>query len=201
MTNHQLITKHFGTKMSQEQYIKLDNLLQDAKEQTCNELNIEVHQIDDLKMILPEGLKLIKWINFLFKALIVLMIIIAIASINKCHGQTLTQKGFGSHVVWDDDAKHFWAGAIIGGTTTHIVFKKTNRYGLAFFSGLLASSAIGAFKEIVFDGMMNKGVKSIQDGGMTSYGGLIGSGVTDLYHDFKERRRAEQIEASKHLMD
>ena len=206
MNYNEIIKRHFDpSAMNADIYEQIQKLCIDVKIETYKQIGVSPLEVDQYKKSLPLALKLIKWINFLLKAtiamLVALIFTIAISLSNKAKAQPLAKKGPLSHVIWDDDAKHYWAGFCIASITTHVVYEQTNSYGKAFLAGFALANIAGWGKEWFWDGYLRKGVKSVVDGGMTSYGGLCGAGVTDAIHHFKETRRAEEIEHSKHLMD
>ncbi len=72
--------------------------------------------------------------------------------------------------------EHLITGAIIGGTISYFVYKKSNNKFKAWLIGAASASAIGYLKEAVDPKWFN-GVKSNKDWGYTTLGGVIGASI------------------------
>lgn len=72
--------------------------------------------------------------------------------------------------------EHLIAGAVIGGTVSYFVYKKTNNKFKAWLIGAATASALGYLKEAVDPKWFN-GVRSSKDYGYTALGGVIGAGI------------------------
>ncbi len=72
--------------------------------------------------------------------------------------------------------EHLIAGAIIGGTVSYLVYKKTNNKFKAWLIGAATASAVGYLKEAVDPKWFN-GVRSSKDFGFTTLGGVIGASI------------------------
>jgi len=72
--------------------------------------------------------------------------------------------------------EHIIAGAIVGGTVSYFVYKKTNNKFKAWLIGAATASAVGYLKEAVDPKWFN-GVRSNKDFGFTSLGGVIGASI------------------------
>jgi hypothetical protein len=85
--------------------------------------------------------------------------------------------------------KHFYASAI--GTTIigNEINKRIDKPMLSTWLGGISMFGIGAAKEIVWDGMMNKGVKSKDDLFMNGWCCLTGMIVCRVVIDIKERKK------------
>lgn len=89
----------------------------------------------------------------------------------------------------DDKAYHVYAGAAIAPLTGAIAYKKTHKMGLSILIGFTASVAAGGAKELLYDGLMNKGFVSKQDFWHTVWGGVIGSfGLAAGIHMHKQNK-------------
>ncbi len=109
-------------------------------------------------------------------------------------------------LAWErDKALHFLAGGGISGTTyvsyrffsrddTTKTFNQKRAQG--FVIGLSASLTIGAAKEIVWDGMLGKGIPDFQDFLAITDGALVG-GVLSLYIDGWIHRRFSKKNENK----
>lgn len=111
---------------------------------------------------------------------------------NKCNAQGINYNNpILLKLHFDDKAAHFYAGAFTAAIVNKYVYKKTHKYWKGFFSGWAAATIAGAAKEYIFDGAMNKGVKSNLDFIFTCYGGGIGSEIQSLiiYNRNQKRER------------
>jgi len=99
------------------------------------------------------------------KILVLLLLFAFCLSINS--QPIISEKGHPEHII---------AGAVIGGTVSYFVYKKTNNKFKAWLIGAATASAVGYLKEAVDPKWFN-GVKSSKDYGYTALGGVIGAGV------------------------
>jgi len=80
-------------------------------------------------------------------------------------------------IVSDDGhPEHLIAGAIIGGTVSYFVYKKTKNKFKAWLIGTASAAAVGYLKEAV-DPKWFGGVKSSKDFGYSALGGVIGASI------------------------
>jgi hypothetical protein len=88
--------------------------------------------------------------------------------------------------------KHFYASAI--GTTLigNEINKRIDKPMLSTWLGGISMFGIGAAKEIVWDGMMQKGVKSKDDLFMNGWGCLTGMMVCRVVIDIKEKKHKHE---------
>jgi len=72
--------------------------------------------------------------------------------------------------------EHMIAGALIGGVTSYLVYKKTDNKFKAWLIGFGTASAVGLIKEAI-DPTFLSGVKSKEDAYFSALGGAIGASV------------------------
>ena len=72
--------------------------------------------------------------------------------------------------------EHAIVGAVIGGTVSYLVYKKTNNKLKAWLIGFATASAVGYLKEVVDPKWFN-GVRSKKDFGYSVLGGAIGASI------------------------
>ena len=70
--------------------------------------------------------------------------------------------------------EHFITGVFIGGTTSYLVYKKTNNKFTSWIIGVATASAIGYLKEVVDPKWFNR-TKSGKDFMYTALGGTLGA--------------------------
>jgi hypothetical protein len=96
------------------------------------------------------------------------------------------------------DTKHFYVSAIgttlIGTTVNHYIDKPM----LSTWIGGVSMFGIGLGKELIYDGMMKRGVKSKQDVFINGWGSLVGMMTCRVVIDIKYRnhdsRRSKRID-------
>lgn len=102
--------------------------------------------------------------------------------------------------VWmkiPDDAKHYYAGALISFGTGWAVWKITDDNTLALTTGILFGVGSGLAKEEIYDRGLGRGVPSLEDKlvtGWGAFGGAIALRVKIGIHDKKKRKQEEEIE-------
>lgn len=105
---------------------------------------------------------------------------------------------------FDDKAKHFYAGCGTSIIVGEIVYQTTDLEGVSSLIGSGAGVLITWGKEIIWDGMMRRGVKDFGDGvfgtGGSFAGGMIHRVKIDLYDKSKERE-CKKLEYTKYLLD
>ena len=78
-----------------------------------------------------------------------------------------SEKGHPEHVI---------AGALIGGVTSYLVYKKTDDKFKAWLIGFGTATAVGLLKEMI-DPTFLSGVKSKEDAYYSALGGAIGASI------------------------
>jgi len=78
-----------------------------------------------------------------------------------------SEKGHPEHVI---------AGALIGGVTSYLVYKKSNNKLKAWLIGFGTATAVGLLKEAI-DPTFLSGVKSKEDAYYSALGGAIGASI------------------------
>lgn len=76
----------------------------------------------------------------------------------------------------DGHPEHVIVGAVIGGTVSYLVYKKTNNKFKSWLIGFATASAVGYLKEAVDPKWFN-GVRSNKDFGYSVLGGAIGASI------------------------
>jgi len=70
--------------------------------------------------------------------------------------------------------KHFIAGTVITWAVGDVTYQLTDRLGVSVFTGIGAGIGAGLGKEYLWDGKMQRGVKSSADWIETSFGSMTG---------------------------
>lgn len=94
----------------------------------------------------------------------------------------------------DGHIKHFYASAFISGTSAEILYKKTKLQGLSSLVGALIGITVNTGKEIIWDGYMHRGVKSLGDGISGSMGAISAGMVHRVTIDFRYKKKQRQLE-------
>ncbi|MBJ2174288.1 hypothetical protein JBL43_08565 [Aureibaculum sp. A20] len=97
-----------------------------------------------------------------------IIILIVLFAYYPLYGQTIiSEKGHPEHVI---------VGAIIGGGTSYLVYRKTNSKLKAWLIGAATASAFGYLKEVVDPKWFN-GTRSKKDFQYSVLGGVIGASI------------------------
>lgn len=99
--------------------------------------------------------------------LLAIIILISLLSFNSFAQPVFSDDGHPEHII---------SGAIIGGTISYLVFKKTDNKFKAWLIGFGSAALIGYLKELVDPKWFN-GVKSDKDFGYSVLGGAIGASI------------------------
>lgn len=107
--------------------------------------------------------------------------------------------------IWfDDKAQHFYVAAGSAYVVSEIVYQTTDLDGLSPLVGTGFALAITYAKELVWDGMMHRGTKSLADGvfgtGGAFTGGIVHRVRIDIY-DRRQERELQHLEQSKRILD
>lgn len=78
-----------------------------------------------------------------------------------------------------DKMLHFTLGYAIGATTTSILEQKLGKRD-AILVGFGVATAVGLAKELLYDGLLDRGHSDINDFGVTALGGITGSFIITI---------------------
>lgn len=105
---------------------------------------------------------------------------IGLLSFTPAKSQSITEYGY---------PEHFIGGALLGGATSYLVYKKTNNKWKAWAIGLGASVLAGGIKEAV-DPEIFGGSRNIKDFYYTGLGGMLGASI--VFPLNRKKKRNEQ---------
>lgn len=113
-----------------------------------------------------------------------ILILLMAFSLN-VHSQTLRQ----SWQKLPDDVKHVYAGVLISSVTGAVMYRLTDaNTGWSVFAGFATGVTAGIVKEVVYDGMMRRGVVNNWDAFETAWGSIIGFTALRVGIDIREKR-------------
>ena len=95
--------------------------------------------------------------------------------------------------ISEDDALHFFTGAVISGTTYAIVYSKTKNKKKAFWFSLGAAALAGLTKEL-FDEFVFNGRFDTGELVATSAGGLCASATFNIFTGKKKKKKRKRKE-------
>ena len=93
-----------------------------------------------------------------------------------------------------DDTKHFYAAfgiAVIGGEITNQLIE---RPAISSVIGAALGMAATILKEVVWDGKMDRGVKSLEDGVVGCMGAATGGMAIRVKFDICDKRKQKQLD-------
>ncbi len=94
--------------------------------------------------------------------------------------------------ISEDDALHFFTGAVISGTTYAIVYSKTKNKKKAFWYSFGLSTLVGLSKEI-YDGFIIDGRFDTGEMIATSAGGLCASATFNIFTGKKKKKKKKEF--------
>ena len=93
-----------------------------------------------------------------------------------------------------DDFKHYQAGIMINGAACSSVYLFTGNYKKSLVVGNVVSIGTTVAKEVIYDGLMKRGTKSVADAVNGVMGSVLKSFVFIIYIDTKNKKQ-EKINA------
>jgi VanZ family protein len=94
----------------------------------------------------------------------------------------------------DDYGKHFFVSGLITGVSGVVCYKITKKQWLSVGVGAVTGIASGIFKEVIWDGMMKRGVVSNRDFIASTNGALVGTFVITAAFDMSAKKKKDRLE-------
>jgi hypothetical protein len=91
--------------------------------------------------------------------------------------------------VFDDKAAHWWVAFGLTAVSTEITYQLTDKVGLSVCVGGITGEGATIGKELIYDGYLKKGVKSLSDGIAGTMGTFTGMMVMTVRFNLQRKKR------------
>ena len=95
--------------------------------------------------------------------------------------------------MFDDKAAHWWVAFGLTVVTAEITWQITDRMDFSVCAGGIVGGGATAGKELIWDGYLNRGVKSLADGIVGGFGTATGMMVATVKFDLQRKKEKKAI--------
>lgn len=104
----------------------------------------------------------------------------------------------GRNPTFDDKAAHWWVAFGLTVVSAEITWQITDRMDFSVIAGGIVGGGATAGKELIWDGYLNRGTKSLADGIAGGMGTATGMMVATVKFDLQRKKRKKPIYKEQH---